>query len=80
MKATIKKWGNSSAIRIPSRVLEAAALQPEEEVLIREENGRIVIEPIHPKKYHLKDLLKGITTKNQHSAVDFGGPQGKELW
>jgi antitoxin MazE len=80
MKATIKKWGNSSAVRIPSRILEAVALQPEGEVLIREENGPIVIEPIHPKKYHLKDLLKGITPRNQHSAVDFGQPQGKEMW
>lgn len=79
MKATVKKWGNSAAIRIPSHVLEAVALQPEEEVFIREENGRIVIEPIHPKKYYLKDLLKGITPKNQHSAVDFGKPQGKEM-
>ncbi|MEX2491309.1 MAG: AbrB/MazE/SpoVT family DNA-binding domain-containing protein [Nitrospirales bacterium] len=80
MKANIKKWGNSSAIRIPSQILEASGLQPEEDVLIREENGRIIIEPIKQKKYRLKDLLKGITPKNQHSSVDFGRSQGKELW
>ena len=54
------------------------ALRPEEEVCIREENGRIAIEPIHPKRYNLKDLLNGITPKNQHAAVDFGKTQGKE--
>jgi antitoxin MazE len=80
MKATVKKWGNSAAIRIPSHVLEAASLNLEEEVFIREEKGCIVIEPIHTKKYDLKNLLKGITPKNQHRAVDFGKPQGEETW
>ncbi|GJL56693.1 MAG: antitoxin MazE [Nitrospirales bacterium] len=80
MKATVKKWGNSAAIRIPYRVLEAASLSIEEEVHIREEQGRIVIEPIQPPKYDLDSLLKGITARNQHQAIDFGEPQGKEVW
>ncbi len=80
MKATVKKWGNSAAIRIPSHILEAASFNLEEEVVIREEKGCIVIEPIHPKKYDLKSLLKGITSNNQHRAVDFGKPQGEEIW
>ncbi|WP_447970504.1 AbrB/MazE/SpoVT family DNA-binding domain-containing protein [Nitrospira sp. M1] len=80
MKSTVKKWGNSAAIRIPSHILEAASLHSESEVSITEENGRIVIEPIHSKKYDLKNLLKGITSKNQHRAVDFGKPQGEEAW
>ena len=80
MKATVKKWGNSAAIRIPYRVLEAVSLSLEEEVQIREDNGRIVIEPIQPTQYNLKDLLKGITSENQHQAVDFGKRQGKEIW
>ena len=80
MKGTVKKWGNSAAIRIPYRILEAVSLSLEEEVHIREDNGRIVIEPIQPRQYDLKDLLKGITAKNQHGAVDFGKAQGKEIW
>ncbi len=80
MKTIVKKWGNSAAIRIPSHVLEAASLNLEEEVVIREEKGCIVIEPVHPKKYDLKDLLKGITSKNQHRSVNFGKPQGEEIW
>jgi len=80
MKGTVKKWGNSAAIRIPYRVLEAVSLSFDEEVSIREDNGKIVIEPIHPTQYDLKSLLKGITAENQHQAVDFGQPQGKEVW
>ncbi len=80
MKTIVKKWGNSAAVRIPSHVLEAASLNLEEEVVIREEKGCIVIEPTHSKKYDLKNLLKGITPKNQHRSVDFGKTEGEENW
>jgi antitoxin MazE len=49
-------------------------------VEVREEAGRIVIEPVRPKTYDLADLLKGITKENRHEAVEFGVPQGKEAW
>jgi len=47
---------------------------------IREEAGRIVIEPVRRKKYKLDDLLKGITKDNIHQELDFGRPEGKEVW
>lgn len=73
IKVKVKKLGNSAAIRIPLHVLEGASLNLEEEVVIRGEKGCIVIEPIHLKKFDLKNLLEGITPNNQHSAVDFEG-------
>jgi len=79
MKATVKKWGNSAAVRIPASVMEAMHLNLDDAVEVREEEGRIIIEPLRPKKYSLKDLLGGITAKNLHEAVDFGPPEGKEL-
>jgi antitoxin MazE len=80
MKATVKKWGNSAAVRIPAAIMETAQLQLDEVVEVREEAGRIVIEPVRQKAYNLADLLKGITPKNLHESVDFGGPAGKEFW
>jgi antitoxin MazE len=80
MKATVRKWGNSAAVRIPSSVLRASRLNLNEPIDVREEAGRIVIEPLRQKVYNLADLLKGITAKNQHAAVDFGAPVGKEVW
>ncbi len=47
---------------------------------VREESGRIVIEPLRRKPYDLGTLLKGITSKNRHAPVDFGPPSGKEVW
>jgi antitoxin component of MazEF toxin-antitoxin module len=37
-----------------------------------------VIEPVRQKTCDLDKLLKGITSKNQHQAIDFGPAVGKE--
>ena len=39
MRATVKKWGNSAAVRIPASVMRAARLNLGEEVDVREEAG-----------------------------------------
>jgi antitoxin MazE len=80
MRATVKKWGNSAAVRIPASVMQATNIELDEVVDVREEDGRIVIEPVQQKQYDLDTLLKGITSKNQHRSVDFGAPVGKEVW
>ncbi len=79
MRVTIKKWGNSASVRIPASVMQAAHLQLDEDVEVREEDGRIVIEPVRPALYDLSLLLDGITADNMHTEVDFGAPAGKEL-
>ena len=80
MKAIVRKWGNSAAVRIPASVMRAACLELDEVVDVREEGQRIVIEPARQKTYDLDDLVKAITSKNQHEPVDFGAPMGKEAW
>lgn len=78
MKTVVKKWGNSASVRIPVAVMQAAHLDVDEAVDVREESGRIVIEPAQRKEYDLAELVKGINCKNLHSEVDFGRPVGKE--
>lgn len=80
MKTSVKKWGNSAAVRIPASVMQATRLDLDEVVDVREEAGRIVIEPVRQKTYELRKLLKGITSKNQHDTIDFGPAVGKEVW
>ena len=79
MKSTVKKWGNSAAVRIPASVMQASNLVLDEIVDVREEAGRIIIVPVR-QVYELDDQLNGITSKNQHVAVDFGPPSGKVIW
>jgi len=78
MKTVVKKWGNSASVRIPAAVMQAAHLELDETVDVREESGRVVIEPAQRKDYDLSELLKRITRKNLHDEVDFGKPVGKE--
>jgi len=80
MRAKVKKLGNSAAVRIPASVMQATRLDLDEVVDMREEAGRIVIEPVRQKIYELDGLLKGITSKNQHEAIEFGPAVGKEAW
>ena len=79
MKSTIKKRGNSAAIRIPAAVMKAVKFDRDEIVDVREEQERIIIEPVRQKTYELPALLKWITPKNQHQAADFGPALGEEF-
>ncbi len=80
MKVQIKKWGNSASVRIPASVMAAAHLTLDQAVEVREENGRIVIEPIRAPVYELDDLLNQMTPETFHEEVDFGQPVGDEAW
>jgi antitoxin MazE len=80
MRAAVKKWGNSAAVRIPAGILADARLVLDDAVEVRHEAGRIVIEPVRRKEYQLEELLAAITPQNQHRQVDFGLVAGKEVW
>jgi antitoxin MazE len=80
VRAKVEKWGNGVAVRIPASVMQAARLDLGEVVGVREEAGRIVIEPVRQKTCDLDKLLKGNTSKNLHKAIDFGPAEGKEAW
>ena len=80
MKVLVKKWGNSAAVRIPASVMEAAHLNLDQAVDVKEEHGRIVIEPERREIFSLEDLLDGITSANLHHSVDTGSAVGREVW
>lgn len=79
MIVALKKWGNSASVRIPSLILESLALKIDDPLEIKEEDGRIIIEPVKKNEYRLEDMLAVITPQNIHAKVDFGNPVGKEL-
>ncbi len=80
MKVQVKKWGNSASVRIPASVMAAAALSLDQAVEIREEGGRIIIEPITTPVYDLDQLLDQMTPESFHDDEDFGPPVGQEAW
>jgi antitoxin MazE len=80
MRTLVKKWGNSAAVRIPASVMEAASLGVDQAVDIREEAGRIVIEPIAGDSYDLNALLAQMRPETFPEDLDFGPPRGREVW
>lgn len=78
MRVTIKKWGNSAAVRIPSAVMEAARITTDAVVDVSEEDGRIVIVPLRNESFDLETLVSKITPDNVHDEIGFGPPLGRE--
>lgn len=80
MRVHVKKWGNSASVRIPASVMAAAALSVDQAVDIREEDGKVVIEPIRSPIYELDKLLDQMTPDTFPEDADFGRPVGGEVW
>ena len=79
MQATIKKWGNSPALRLSSSLMQSAHLSLDQEVIIKVIKGKLVIQPANPSSYTLESLVKSITPENCHEETSFGAPVGKEM-
>lgn len=80
MRVQVKKWGNSASVRIPASVMVAASLRVDQAVDVREEDGRVVIEPVMAPSYDLDDLLAKMTPDTFPDEIDFGRPVGGEAW
>jgi len=80
MNILVKKWGNSAAIRIPRATLAAARLRIDDKVVVREEDGRIVIEAVREGAPSLDELLSRVQDDKLHDEYDFGAPVGSEAW
>lgn len=80
MTTTIQKWGNSLAVRLSKHVAESVDFEEGNLVEVTVENNEVVIRAVPKTEYSLKTLLKGVTLRNKHSAIDWGSPRGKEIW
>ena len=80
MNIQVKKWGNSAAVRIPRATLAAARLRIDDKVVVREEEGRIVIEAVKERAPSLDELLSRVSDDQLHDEFDFGASSGNEAW
>ena len=82
MQATISKWGNSLALRLPRHVADQARLVEGATVEILVEDGGLKIIPSR-KKFRLSELLEGEPRRVEKVAsaeIDWGKPKGDEAW
>ncbi len=81
MRTSIKKWGNSLAVRLPMPLLKSTDLQEGTAVEISMSGQNIIIQPVNePDEYDLASLVEKITDENLHAEIDTGKPVGNEIW
>ncbi|MBD2027306.1 AbrB/MazE/SpoVT family DNA-binding domain-containing protein [Leptolyngbya sp. FACHB-711] len=80
MSASVAKWGNSLAVRIPQSLAKEINLSEGSEVDISIIDGCLVLKPKSLKKYSLDELVEAITPENLHAEVDSGIVMGNEIW
>ena len=78
MTATIQKWGNSLALRIPQAVAKQIQVQEGDAVILKVSIGGLTVKPA-PKRLSLDALLAQVTSENLHPATGWGADTGREV-
>lgn len=79
MQTTVRKWGNSLALRLPRHIAEQVRLDEGVSVDLAVEDGSLRITPSR-KKFKLADLLRDEKPALQGRETDWGKPDGDEAW
>lgn len=81
MTTTIQKWGNSQGIRLPKSILIALKWSVDEKIEIKTQGNKIVIEPAEKNKHKtITELFDGYSGDYAPEKVDWGKPEGREVW
>ena len=83
MQATIQKWGNSNAVRIPKPLLDDYALAESDKVELKllPEGILITKSTRRPRAtVSLDELFKDYTGDYLPEEYDWGKPVGREVW
>ncbi|MEJ2719762.1 MAG: AbrB/MazE/SpoVT family DNA-binding domain-containing protein [bacterium] len=80
MVTKIQKWGNSLGLRIPKSFAKDAGVEEGSFVDISIDGNKLVIQPVRPSKYVLKDLVSRIREDNIHDEIPTGDSVGREVW
>ena len=79
MTTKVQKWGNSLAIRIPKQVAKEFDLNKGSDIEIEIVDNAIKLTP-KQSRLTLKEMMSEITPENQHEPIEWGRPEGKEIW
>ena len=73
--------GGATVLRcgFPSALAEQVDIAEGSEVELSVADGAVTIRP-KARSYSLEELLEQVTPENRHDEIDWGEPQGKEIW
>jgi antitoxin MazE len=77
---SIKHWGNSLGVRLPQAIAKAAHLHADQQVRIRVEQGRVVIEPLPADRLSLEARLQRFDPVRHGGEAMSTAPAGAEKW
>lgn len=80
MTTSIQKWGNSQGIRIPKIMLDEVKWSENEEVTITVYDGKLIIEKVKKEKESIMELFENYEEEYTPEEIDWGKPEGKEVW
>ena len=81
MTTTIQKWGNSQGVRIPKMLLDSVNWSENEQITIKVDNGKLIIEKTKDRKRkNIKELFKNYKRNYEPEKIDWGEPKGEEIW
>lgn len=79
MVTTIQKWGNSQGIRIPKYLLDAVEWKEDEPLVLSADKNKIIIEKAKPRK-NIMELFADYDGEYVPEKIDWGDPEGEEVW
>jgi antitoxin MazE len=79
MNATIQKWGNSLALRLPKVLADKVHIAEGAQVELVPTAEGLLLKPERKRHYRLSELVAGITPENLHPETDWGPSVGREI-
>ena len=79
MKTTIAKWGNSLAVRIPSKAIERLNISVGENLSVDVKSNSLVLSRAKITLIPIKQLVKGFDGKERELWANMK-PVGEEIW
>ena len=87
MITAIKKMDDDYIVRLPENIIKRMKMAESEVVQIFEEYGRIIIQKSTPgtisndtSRPTIEELFKNFDGEYEPIDIDWGTPQGKEIW
>jgi len=77
---SLQKWGNSAGVRLPQKIIKAAKLRIDQQLIVSLNGQSIMLTPLQPDNdFTLEKMLEGVTPENVHSQIDWGPDVGAEI-
>lgn len=79
---SLKKWGNSMGVRIPSSLIKEAHLEPGEILdIVINEDGALILTPTKSKQEKWREQFNAIADDaNKEKLIDFPNQFDEEDW